>query len=74
MSTFVQFQLKIDDNNLNVNNKLTSFGGAKVLFKKIEFEQKVRVFNGKNLIKKNKNMTTILPILKSVKNCSLDME
>ena len=43
MSTFVQFQLKIDDNNLNVNNKLTSFGGAKVLFKKIEFEQKVKV-------------------------------
>ena len=34
MSTFVQFQLKIDDNNLNVNNKLTSFccsgGGNKV--------------------------------------------
>ena len=29
MSTFVQFQLKIDDNNLNVNNKLTSFGGGK---------------------------------------------
>ena len=43
MSTFVKFQLKIDDNNLNVNNKLTSFGGAKALFKKIEFEQKVKV-------------------------------
>ena len=43
MSTFVKFQLKIDDNNLNLNNKLTSFGGAKVLFKKIEFEQKVKV-------------------------------
>ena len=39
MSTFFQFQLKIDENNLNVNKKLTSFLGAKVLFKKIEFEQ-----------------------------------
>ena len=47
MSTFVQFQLKIDDNNLNVNNKLTSFGGAKVLFKKIEFEQKDKVLRSK---------------------------
>ena len=40
MSTFVQFQLKIDENNLNVNKKLTSFffgGGAKVLFKKIVY-------------------------------------
>ena len=73
-STFVKFQLNIDENHLNVNKKLTSFWGAKVLFKKIEFEQKVRVFNGKNLIKKKKNITTILPILKSVKNCSLDME
>ena len=27
---------------------------GEVLFKKIEFEQKVRVFNGKNLIRKNK--------------------
>ena len=35
MSTFVQFWLKIDENNLNVNKKLTSFWGAKVLFKKI---------------------------------------
>ena len=34
MSTFVQFQLKIDENNLNVNKKLTSFFGAKALFKK----------------------------------------
>ena len=73
-STFVKFQLNIDENHLNVNKKLTSFRGAKVLFKKIEFEQKVRVFNGKNLIRKIKFMTTILPILKSVKNCSLDME
>ena len=40
-STFVKFQLKIDENNLNVNKKLTSFWVAKVLFKKIEFEQKV---------------------------------
>ena len=40
MSTFVQFQLKIDENNLNGDKKLTSFWGAKVLFKKIEFEQK----------------------------------
>ena len=54
MSTLVQFQLKIDENNLNVNKKLTSFLWSKVLFKKIEFEQKVRVFNGKNLIRKNK--------------------
>ena len=44
MSTFfLQFQLKIDENNLNVNKKLTSFFGEKVLFKKIEFEQIVRV-------------------------------
>ena len=43
MSTFVQFQLKIDENNLNVNKKLTSFWVAKVLSKKIEFEQIVRV-------------------------------
>ena len=43
MSTFVQFQLKNDDNTSNVNNKLTSFGGAKVLFKKLEFEQNVKV-------------------------------
>ena len=43
MSTFVQFQLKIDENNLNVNKKMTSFWGAKVLFKKMEFEQKVTV-------------------------------
>ena len=49
MSNLVQFQLKIYENNLNVNKKMTSFWGAKVLFKKIEFEQKVRVFNGKNL-------------------------
>ena len=35
LSTFVQFQLKIDENNLNVNKKLTYFGKAKVLFKKI---------------------------------------
>ena len=41
LSTFVQFQLKIDENNLNVNKKLTPFRGAKVLFEKIEFEQKV---------------------------------
>ena len=45
MSTFVQFQLKIDKNNLNVNNKMTSlflgWGGG--LFKKMEFEQKERV-------------------------------
>ena len=54
ISTFVQFQLNIDENHLNVNKKLTSFWGAKVLFKKIEFEQKVRVFNGKNLIRKIK--------------------
>ena len=52
ISTFVQFQLNIDDNHLNVNKKLTSFGGAKALFKKIEFEKKVRVFNGKILIRK----------------------
>ena len=50
--TFVQFQIKIDENHLNVNKKMTYFWGAKVLFKKIEFEQKVRVFNGKNLIRK----------------------
>ena len=74
ISTFVPFQLNIDENHLKVNKKLTSFWGPKVLFKKIEFEQKVRVFNGKNLNMKKKNMTTILPILKSVKNCSLDME
>ena len=43
ISTFFQFQLKIDENNLNVNKKLTSFLGAKVLFKKIQFEQIVRV-------------------------------
>ena len=43
ISTFVQFQLNIDENHLNVNKKLTSFWGAKVLFKKIEFEQIVRV-------------------------------
>ena len=43
ISTFFQFQLKVDENNLNVNKKLTSFWGAKVLFKKIEFEQKERV-------------------------------
>ena len=43
MSTYVQFQLIINENNLNVNKKMTSFWGAKVLFKKIEFEQKVRV-------------------------------
>ena len=29
MSTFVQFQLKTDGNNLNVNKKLTSFFGVK---------------------------------------------
>ena len=35
------FQLKIDEDNLNVSKKLTYFGGgAKVLFKKIEFKQK----------------------------------
>ena len=39
-STFVKFQLNIDENHVNVNNKQTSFWGAKVLFKKIEFEQK----------------------------------
>ena len=45
MSTFVQFPLKIDDNNLNVNNRLTSLGGgAKALFKKIEFEQKQKIW------------------------------
>ena len=44
LSTFVQFQLKIDENNLNVNKKLTFFGGgAKIVFKKIEFQQKERV-------------------------------
>ena len=43
MSTFVQFQLKTDENNLNVNKKLTSFLGSNVLFKKMEFEQEVRV-------------------------------
>ena len=43
ISTFFQFQLKIDENNLNVNKKPTSFWGAKVLFKKIQFEQIVRV-------------------------------
>ena len=47
MSTFVKFQLKIYENNLNVNKKLTSFflggRGAKVLFKKLEFEQKEKV-------------------------------
>ena len=42
MSTFFQFQLKIDENNLNDNKKLTYFLEAKVLFKKIEFEQIVR--------------------------------
>ena len=41
-STFVQFQLKINENSLNVTKKTTSFWGAKVLFKKIEFEQTVR--------------------------------
>ena len=40
---FLQFQLKIDENNLNVNKKLTYSFGEKVLFKKIEFEQKERV-------------------------------
>ena len=30
----MKFQLKIDENNLNVNKKLTYFWGAKVLFKK----------------------------------------
>ena len=29
MSTFVQFQLKIDENNLNVIKKLTSIWGGK---------------------------------------------
>ena len=43
MSTFVQFQLKTDENNLNVNKKMTSFLGSNVLFKKMEFEQEVRV-------------------------------
>ena len=37
MFTFVQFQLKTDENYLNVNKKMTSFLGTKVLFKKIEF-------------------------------------
>ena len=32
---------------------MTSFWGAKVLFKKIEFGQKV--FNGKNLIRRKQN-------------------
>ena len=41
ISNFAQFQLKIYENNLNVNKKMTSFGGAIVLFKKIKFEQKV---------------------------------
>ena len=63
MSTFVQFQLKIDENNLNVNKKLTFLGGAKVLFKKIEFEQKVRVL-----------WLNFMPILKTVKTCSLNIE
>ena len=67
MFTFVKFQAKIDENNLNVNQKLTSFWGSKVLLKKIEFEQKVRV-----LIRQLK--TAILPILKTTKNCSLNME
>ena len=43
MSTSVQFQLKTDENNLNVNKKMTYFLGSNVLFKKREFEQKVRV-------------------------------
>ena len=51
LSTFVQFQLKNNENNLNVNKKLTSLWGAKVLFKKIEFEQKLE-FCGKNVIRK----------------------
>ena len=33
----------MENNNLNVSKKITSFWGAKVLFKKIKFEQKVRV-------------------------------
>ena len=41
MSNFVQFQLKIYENNLNVNKKLTSFGGAKVLFKKENLNRKL---------------------------------
>ena len=63
MSTFVQFQLKINKNNLNVNKKTTYFWGAKVFFKKIEFEQKVRVL-----------WLNFMPILKTVKTCSLNME
>ena len=43
MSTFVQFQLKTDENNLNINKKMASFLGSNVLFKKMEFEQEVRV-------------------------------
>ena len=39
ISTFVQFQLKNDKNNLNVNKKNYFFFGVK----KMEFEQEVRV-------------------------------
>ena len=56
-STFV-FHLKIDEDNLNVSKKLTYFGGAKVLFKKIEFKQKIRV-EGKTAQEKLKFGATI---------------
>ena len=61
MSTFVRFQVTFDENNLNVNKKRTSFGGQKYYSRKYN-------------LNKLKFMTTILPILKTVKNCSLNME
>ena len=46
---------------LNVNKRLTYFWGAKVLFKKIEVEQKVRVLR-ENVIQNN-DKNNILAVL-----------
>ena len=67
MSTFVQFQLKIDENNLNVNKKLTFLGGggAKVLLKKIEFRQK-KDFDGRKAISFNRSIFSLFQVQKYI--------
>ena len=50
MSTFVQFQLKTDENNLNVNKKMTFFGGQMYYSKKWNLNKKLE-FQGKDVIR-----------------------
>ena len=55
MSTFVQFQLKVDENKLKVNKKITFFGGGRQKYYSRKWNlSKKKEFDGTNVIRKFK--------------------